>query len=182
MCIFAPYNIRNTQTRGRKSPLFSPMVSKAKVRELIEERIQELNNGLFVVELTISPANVIHVELDKYEGYVSVDDCIRVSRNVEHNLDRDEEDFELHVSSAGLDKGLRVFPQYRKNVGREVKVKLNEGGSIEGELVDATEEQIVIRTTRKERIEGKKKKETIIEDHVLKMDQIKETKIVISFR
>jgi len=158
------------------------MISKKKVLELIDERIAELDNGLFVVELNISSSNVIHVEIDKYEGFVSVDDCIRVSRNVEHNLDREEQDFELHVSSAGLDKGLRVFPQYRKNVGRDVKVQLQEGGSLEGELVEATEEKITVRTSRKERIEGRKKKETIIEDHELTMDQIKETKIIISFK
>lgn len=158
------------------------MISKKKVLELIDERIAELDNGLFVVELNISSSNVIHVEIDKYEGFVSVDDCIRVSRNVEHNLDREEQDFELHVSSAGLDKGLRVFPQYRKNVGRDVKVQLQAGGSLEGELVEATEEGITVRTSRKERIEGRKKKETIIEDHALTMDQIKETKIIISFK
>jgi len=158
------------------------MISKKKVLELIDERIAELDNCLFVVELNISSSNVIHVEIDKYEGFVSVDDCIRVSRNVEHNLDREEQDFELHVSSAGLDKGLRVFPQYRKNVGRDVKVQLQAGGSLEGELVEATEEKITVRTSRKERIEGRKKKETIIEDHELTMDQIKETKIIISFK
>ena len=70
------------------------MISKKKVLALIDERIAELDNGLFVVELNISSANVIQVELDKYEGNVSVDDCIRVSRNVEHNLDREEQDFE----------------------------------------------------------------------------------------
>lgn len=158
------------------------MISKKTVTKLINERMEELDNGLFVVSLTISPSNNIQVELDKYEGNVSVDDCIRVSRNVEHNLDREEQDFELSVSSAGLDKGLRVFPQYKKNVGRDVKVKLNAGGSIEGTMIDATEEQITIQTTRKERIEGKKKKETIIENHVLTMDKIKETKIIISFK
>lgn len=158
------------------------MISKKKVEELILERIAELDNGLFIVSLTISASNVINVELDKYEGNVSVDDCIRVSRNVEHNLDREEVDFELSVSSAGLDKGLRVFPQYTKNIGREVKVKLNAGGAIQGELVAAEPDQITVRTERKERIEGKKKKETIIEDHLLKMEQIKETKIVISFK
>ena len=158
------------------------MISKTKVLELVNERIEELDNGLFVVELNISASNVIQVELDKHDGFVSVDDCVRVSRNVEHNLDREEEDFELHVSSAGLDKGLRVFPQYKKNIGRDVKVKLNEGGSLEGELVAASEDEIVVRVSRKERIEGRKKKETIIEDQKLTMDQIKETKIVISFK
>lgn len=158
------------------------MISKKKVTRLVNERIEELDNGLFIVNIHINTNNVIYVELDKHEGSVSVDDCIRVSRNVEHNLDREEQDFELSVSSAGLDKGLRVFPQYKKNIGRKVKVKLNEGGSIEGEMIDATPEHVVVQTTRKERIEGKKKKETIIEDHTLKMDEIKETKIVISFK
>lgn len=175
--------MEDTKRWGDESPLFlSPMISKKKVTELINERIAELDNGLFIVDLTISTSNVIKVEIDKYEGFVSVDDCIRVSRNVEHNLDREKEDFELSVSSAGLDKGLRVFPQYTKNVGREVKVKLNEGGSIEGKMIEATPEHIVVQTSRKERLEGKKKKETIIEDHVLTMDKIKETKIIISFK
>jgi ribosome maturation factor RimP len=158
------------------------MISKKKVTQLVNERIEELDNGLFIVDLRISSSNQINVELDKYEGNVSVDDCIRVSRNVEHNLDRDEQDFELHVSSAGLDKGLRVFAQYKKNVGRDVKVKRKEGGKIEGTLIDATEEQIVVQTTRKERIEGKKKKQTIVEDHVIPMSNVLETKIVISFK
>jgi ribosome maturation factor RimP len=158
------------------------MISKKKVTQLVNERIEELDNGLFIVDLRISSSNQINVELDKYEGNVSVDDCIRVSRNVEHNLDRDEQDFELHVSSAGLDKGLRVFAQYKKNVGRDVKVKRKEGGKIEGTLIDATEEQIVVQTTRKERIEGKKKKQTIVEDHIIPMSNVLETKIVISFK
>ena len=158
------------------------MISKKKVTELINERMAELDNGLFIVSLSISPSNVIFVELDKHEGNVTVDDCIRVSRNVEHNLDREEQDFELSVSSAGLDKGLRVFAQYKKNVGRGVKVKLNEGGTIEGDLIAATEKEITVQTARKERIEGKKKKETIVEDHVIPMSNVKETKIVISFK
>ncbi|NVK64144.1 MAG: ribosome assembly cofactor RimP [Flavobacteriales bacterium] len=158
------------------------MISKKKVKQLIEERIEELDNGLFIVDLRISSSNQINVELDKHDGNVSVDDCIRVSRNVEHNLDREDEDFELNVSSAGLDKGLRVFAQYKKNIGRDVKVKRKEGGKIEGTMIDATNEQIVVQTTRKERIEGKKKKETIVEDHIIPMSNILETKIVISFK
>ena len=150
--------------------------------ELIDERINELDNGLFVVSLKISSNNSIVVELDKHEGGVSVKDCVSVSRNIEHNLDREEEDFELSVTSAGLDKGLRVFPQYKKNIGREVEVKLIEGADIKGKMIDATEEQIVVQTTRKEKVEGKKKKEIIVEDHVLPMSNIKETKIVISFK
>lgn len=158
------------------------MIDKKKVVGLIDERIAELNNGLFVVSLTISKQNRINVELDKFEGNVSVTDCVSVSRNIEHNLDREEQDFELSVSSAGLDNGLRVFPQYKKNIGKGVRVKLTDGVDIEGVMISATPEQITVQTKRKERIEGRKKKEIIIEDHVLPMNRIKETKIVISFK
>lgn len=158
------------------------MISKKKVADLIYERIEELDNGLFVVTLNISSANSINVELDKHEGNVSVKDCMSVSRNVEHNLDREEEDFQLHVSSAGLDNGLRVFAQYKKNIGRNVKVKLHDGEDVEGKMIDATPDKIIIQTSRQERIEGKKKKQTIEEDIELAIDKVKETKIIISFK
>jgi ribosome maturation factor RimP len=141
-----------------------------------------LGNGLFVVELTISSNNVIQVELDKHQGNVSINDCMSVSRNVEHNLDREAEDFELQVSSAGLDKPFRVLAQYVKNIGRNVKVVLQNGKKIEGELKAANDQEIVVENSRMEKIEGKKKKELIVEQHVLTMEQIKETKIVISFK
>ena len=69
------------------------MISKKKVAGLIKERIEELDNGLFIVSLSISPANAIYVEIDKYEGNVSMSDCMSVSRNIEHNLYRESEDF-----------------------------------------------------------------------------------------
>lgn len=158
------------------------MISKSKVEKLIAERIAEHDPNLFVVELKISSSNVISVELDKMNGNVSVEDCIKVSRNIEHNLDREKEDFELNVSSAGLDKGFRVLAQYQKNVGREVKVKLNEGGSVQGVLKQADSDKIVVETTRKEKIEGKKKKETIVEDIHIPMGNVKDAKVVISFK
>ena len=158
------------------------MISRKKIEKLIQERIEELDNGLFVVELSISTANSIKVELDKHEGGVAVKDCMSVSRNIEHNLDREQEDFELNVSSAGLDKGFRVFAQYKKNVGRNVKVRFDGHGSVEGKLIEAEEDYIVVQTSKKERIEGRKKKELVIEDHKIPMNQIQETKVVISFK
>ena len=158
------------------------MISKKEVEALINERIAELDNGLFVVELSISAANVITVELDKHEGSVAVTDCMSVSRNVEHNLDREEQDFEITVSSAGLDKPFRVLAQYQKNIGRDVKVKLNDGSKIEGTLIEVTDNYFVVENSRKEKIEGKKKKEVIVEQHKLMFDDVKETKIIISFK
>jgi ribosome maturation factor RimP len=158
------------------------MINKKKIETLALERIEELDKGLFIVEIKISSSNVIQVEIDAEEGNVAIEDCVSVSRNIEHNLDREEQDFELQVSSAGLDKPFRVTKQYIKNIGEDVKVKLNQGGKLEGRLIDANQEHFVVETTRKERLEGKKKKETIIEQHKLGYDEVKETKIVISFK
>jgi len=158
------------------------MISKKEVEALIDERIAELDNGLFVVELNISPTNVITVELDKHVGSVAVADCMSVSRNVEHNLDREEQDFEITVSSAGLDKPFRVLAQYVKNIGRDVKVKLENGSKLEGTLKEVTETNIVVENSRKEKIEGTKKKEMIVEQHHLPFTDIKETKVIISFK
>ena len=157
------------------------MISKTKVLELIDERFAELDNGLFLVDLSISKTNQINIEIDKHVGGVSVKDCMAVSRNVEHNLDREEADFELHVSSAGIDRPLRVLAQYIKNIGRSVELLMNDGGQLEGVLKAATETEIEIETSRIEKIEGKKKKETIVEQIVLPLNTIKETKIVIIF-
>lgn len=158
------------------------MINKELVRNLAQERIDELDRGLFIVDITISSSMSIHLEIDKTEGYVAIDDCVSVSRNVEHNLDREEEDFELHVSSAGLDKPLRVLPQYLKNIGREVEVVLADGEKLTGKLLGATEESLEIETTRTEIPEGKKKKETVVEAKAFPLAGIKETKIVISFK
>ncbi len=160
----------------------SKNISKETIVALAQERIDELDKGLFIVEITVSSSNQINVEIDASEGSVSIDDCIRVSRNIEHNLDREESDFELQVSSPGLDKPFRVVQQYIKNVGRDIKIKLTDGRQLQGLLKSADGQGFVVETTRKERIEGKKKKETIIEEHTLTYDLVKETKIVISFK
>ncbi len=158
------------------------MINKELVRKLAQERIDELERGLFIVDISISSSMVIHLEIDKENGNVAIDDCVSVSRNVEHNLDREEVDFELHVSSAGLDKPLRVLPQYLKNVGREIEMVMINGVKKEGVLLSATPEHLVVETTRTEKPEGKKKKETIVEEETIPMSEIKETKIVISFK
>ncbi len=158
------------------------MISKELVRKLAQERIDELDRGIFIVDITISSSMSIHLEIDKEEGYVAIDDCVSVSRNVEHNLDREEVDFELEVSSAGIDKPLRVLAQFIKNMGKEVEVLMNNGIKKKGILLEADENQLAMETTRLEKLEGKKKKETIVEKETIPMSEIKETKIVISFK
>ena len=158
------------------------MINRKEIEGLVEERIQELNNGLYVVEMTISSSNVIRIELDKLQGGVTVTDCMSVSRNVEHNLDREKTDFELHVSSAGLDKPLRHINQYVKNIGRELEVFKKDGTKVEGEIIKVSDDSIVLSSTEMQIIENKKKKERVEVINEILLADIKEAKIVISFK
>lgn len=158
------------------------MISKERILELAQERIDELNKNLFVVDLTISSRNNIHLEIDSEVGFVSIDDCVRVSRNIEHNLDREVQDFELSVSSAGIDKSLRNKKQYPKNIGRSLKIKTQTGDKFEGELIKVNENSIEISFEEMVPIEGKKKKEKVQRNIELSFEQIQEAKVVISFK
>lgn len=170
--------------RGQDVPSFctSKMIKKETVTKLAKDRINELDKGIYIVDLRINNGNQIFLELDKEEGSIAIEDCISVSRNIEHNLDREDEDFSLEVSSAGIDQPFRVLKQFIKNIGREVHVqKVEHSKKIEGVLKDADEEKIVIETKEKKRLEGRKKKVWVTEELVFKHDEIKETKLVISF-
>lgn len=158
------------------------MISKELVLTLAQERIDELDRDLFVVDLKISANNNIQLEIDSAVGFVTVDDCIRVSRNIEHNLDREEQDFELSVSSAGIDKPLRNWKQYPKNVGRSLKIKTKAGEKYVGELTKVEEKNIEISFVEVVQVEGKKKKEKLQRTVSLSFDQIEEAKVVISFK
>ncbi len=158
------------------------MISKEKVKELIDERISELGSALYVVELSISSNNVIKVEMDKVDGSVSVEECVSISRNIEHNLNRDIEDFELMVSSAGLDKPLRHLNQYKKYLGKKIKVKPLSSSEIEGTLFEVRDDGIKLVRTQKKKVEGKKKKVMVEEEFVFNFNEIKETKVIVSFK
>ena len=158
------------------------MINKETITKLAEERIAERDTELYIVNLTIGNGNQIFLEIDREEGSVSIEDCMAISRNIEHNLDREIEDFSLEVSSAGIDQPFRVLKQYIKNIGKEVKVQLFEHGrKVEGLLKAANEEGITVETKEKQRLEGRKKKVWITEEIPLKYSEIKETKLIISF-
>ena len=119
------------------------MIEKIKILELVNNALAGTDK--FLVNLKITPDNRIFIDIDGDNG-VNIDDCIAVSRAVEGNLDREEEDFELNVSSAGADQPLKLTRQYVKNVGRELVVDTIDGERAEGTLENASEEGIVIRT------------------------------------
>lgn len=158
------------------------MISKENITRLAQERIDELDKGLYLVDIVINNGSQIQVEIDSLAGGVGIDDCVSVSRNIEHNLDREVQDFELQVSSPGLDKPFKVKQQYTKNIGRDVKVVFKDVGSVEGKLIDADDNGITVQTVKKEKLEGKKKKIEVVEDQKIDFDKIKETKLIISFK
>jgi len=155
------------------------MIAKEQIKELIQDKLTE--NNCFLVEIEIGEGNLISIEIDSYEG-VSVTDCIEISKVIDNNLDREIEDFEMNVSSAGLDKPLRVLDQYKKNIGRDVKVVPVEGTIVKGALTEVNDDGIIVEHSFKERIEGRKKKETIVKQEKIKFNNIKETTIIISFK
>ncbi len=171
----------NYKTRGRKSPLFLSMIRKEKIIELAQERIQELDNGNYLVEVNISPKNAITVKMDNLNGGVSIEDCVSVSRNIEHNLDREIEDFELQVTSPGLDQPFKVDQQYQKNIGKKISVLTFDNQSFSGELVEFSDKTVKLKEIHIVKNKLTKKKEKVEEIHLFKMGQIKETKLIISF-
>ena len=156
------------------------MISKNRIIELAQERINELDNGNYLVNVSVSAKNVILVKMDNLNQGVSIKDCVSVSRNIEHNLDREAQDFELKVSSPGLDQPFMVYEQYLKNIGKTIEVILNDS-SLKGELLTVSPDEIELKQTEKIKNKTTKKKETLETIHKILMNDIKETRIVISF-
>jgi ribosome maturation factor RimP len=157
------------------------MIAKKEIIRLAQERINELDNGNYLVDVNISSKNAINVRMDNLQGGVSVKDCVSVSRNIEHNLDREQEDFELQVSSPGIDQPFMVHQQYIKNVGRKVTVTTNSEEVITGELIKANHEEISIKEIKTEKNKVTNKKQQVETIHQLLMSNVRETKLIISF-
>jgi ribosome maturation factor RimP len=155
------------------------MTRKEQVEGLISEKLA--GTELFLVELRVSPAGKIEVFIDGMKG-VSIKDCVGVSRHIESSLDREEEDFELNVSSPGAEEPFRVKQQYLKNIGRRVSVSTIDGKVIEGVLVEYNDSSIAIESTGKKKKENGKGNVLVSEKISLGMDQVKQTKIIISFK
>jgi ribosome maturation factor RimP len=119
------------------------MIEKIKILELVQGALEGTDK--YLVNLKVTPDNRIYVDIDGDNG-VNIDDCIELSRAVESQLDRDEEDFELNVSSAGADSPLKLTRQYVKNVGRDLEVVMFDGKEAEGTLENADDNGIVLRT------------------------------------
>jgi ribosome maturation factor RimP len=164
--------------RGRQSPVFLPMISPEHIRQLASEKLGE--TGSYLVDVQVSPANRIRVIIDNFRG-VSIEECVRVSRMIEAGLDRETEDFELEVTSPGLDQPFRVPKQYEKNIGREVELKMNDGTRLTGRLVEFSGEELTLEQETREKTEGRKGRQTVIRRQAVPLRDIRETRIVIKF-
>ncbi|SKB47184.1 ribosome maturation factor RimP [Salegentibacter holothuriorum] len=149
-----------------------------KVENLLKEAFQE-NNSLFLIDLNITKDNKISVVIDGDNG-VSVNDCIAVSRKVEHNLDREEEDFSLEVSSAGVSEPLHLERQYRKNLGRKLQVTTN-NEKIEATLTEVDQNGIKLNWKAREPKPVGKGKHTVQKELVLPYSEITDAKVMITF-
>lgn len=157
------------------------MIDPSVIQSLAEERMAELGDDFFIVSLNVHGGNKIIVEVDRMNSGISIADCMSISRNIEHNLDREVEDFALEVTSAGLDKPFRVKKQYEKNIGNDIKVVF-EHGKLEGVLKSVEDDFIIVEETRKEKLEGKKKKVQIIENIEVPFEKIKNTFVKLKFK
>ncbi len=153
------------------------MVEKDKIVQLTEEKLKD---GQFIVDLIISQSNKITILLDSEDG-LSIEDCVQISRHIESNLNRDEEDFELQVSSSGLGQPFKVYRQYLKNSGKEVEVVLTTGQKYEGVLTNVEKTGVDLEITKNEKVEGEKKKRPVTRMAHFSFDEIKSVKNIIKF-
>ncbi|MBQ1774539.1 MAG: ribosome assembly cofactor RimP [Prevotella sp.] len=155
------------------------MISKQKIEELVSQWLQ--GKDYFLVDIAISSDNKIVVEIDHADG-VWIDDCVELSRFIEERLDRDEEDFELEVGSAGLGQPFKVEQQYQNHIGKEVEVMQADGKKVKGLLKAVDGRQFTVSVKEKVKVEGKKRPELQNVDHQYDMDEVKYTKYLISFK
>ena len=155
------------------------MIERQALVEVVEAC---LGDDLFLVDVAISADNHIVVEIDSHEGSVSIDHCVAITRAVEQAFDRDKEDYELEVGSAGLTSPLKVKAQYVKNIGNDVEVLTTQGAKLKGVLSEVGDDTFTIKVAKKVKPEGAKRPVMVEEDVTIKYSETKYTKYLIQFK
>ena len=156
---------------------FSVMISGLKIKKIAEKRINEI--GGFLVDLKVSTSNVISLSFDKMEG-VNFDDCLKITKFIEDNFDRDIEDYELNVSSAGLANPFKVEQQYIKNIGNLVSILLINGERKSGKILSYENKKLKIEIQKNKKL---KNKDNIVKHEIIIPESdIKETKLKIKWK
>lgn len=155
------------------------MIDKKMLTDVVEDAIKD--TSLFLVDIQINPGNSIVVEIDSAEG-VDIDSCAEITRKIEQAFDRDTEDYELEVGSAGLTSPFKVRGQYEKNIGNEVEVLTTDGRKLKGTLTEVDNETFTIEVTRKVKEPGAKRPVEIAEPITLNYSDTKYVKYLIQFK
>lgn len=148
--------------------------------EPIVNRFAE-GTDLFLVEVKATPGNEVEVVIDS-DTSVTIDQCVALSRAIEAEFDRDIEDFELSVGSAGIGQPLKLPRQYRKALGKTVETVMKDGMKYAGTLESADERAIVLVWEEKQAIEGKKRRQTVEVRKELPLSEIKSTRQLLFFK
>jgi len=155
------------------------MIQKEVISRIVEEWLKD--KDYFLVDLSVSQDDKIVVEIDHAEG-VWIEDCVELSKFIESKLNRDAEDFELEVGSAGLGQPFKVLQQYKNYIGKTVEVLTVDGHKLKGVLKDADGNGIVLSLEKKITPEGAKRPKKVMVDESYTFEQIKYTKYLISFK
>lgn len=154
-------------------------MKQERVKELLSEALAE-NEDLYLISLSFLPDNKILVEVDGDKG-INLKECMRISRHIEHNLDREEEDFGLEVTSPDIANPLKVKRQYKKNIGKILQVKTIANEKYEGTLIDIDEDQIFLEWKAREPKPLGKGKVTVVKNAAIEYKNIEESKVKIIF-
>ena len=155
------------------------MTDKNIVKNLVDQWLE--GKDYFLVDIEISRENKIVVEIDHADG-VWIEDCVELSRFIEDHLDREAEDFELEVGSAGLGQPFKVAQQYVNFVGKEVEVLDADGKKYKGVLKGVDGRDFTVTVQEKVKEEGKKRPQLQDKDYLFSMDTVKYCKYLISFK
>ena len=168
---------------GDNSPLVccnnTNMILKETINQIVENFLEDTE--YYLVDIKITPDNRITVEIDSFDG-VTIEFCAELNRHIESQFDREMEDFELEVSSAGLTEPFKVLKQYEKNRGNEVETLTKTGKKFIGVLSEVSENDFVLQIEKIEKPAGAKRKITVIEDITFTYEEIKHTKYIIRFK
>lgn len=155
------------------------MIDKNKVKELVNQWLED--KEYFLVDASVDEQNKITVEIDHKDG-VWIEDCCQLSKFIEENFDREVEDFELEVGSAGIGQPFKVLQQYVNSVGYDVELLTADGKKMEGLLKDADSEGFTVVTQEKQRVEGKKRPVLVDVELRFGYNDVKWVKNIIDFK
>lgn len=154
------------------------MIDKQLIKESVERAIA--GTDIFIVDIRVSADNDIVVEIDSPES-LDIDTCASITRAIEADFDRDAEDYQLEVGSAGLTAPFKVKGQYLKNIGNKVEVLTRDGRKFSGTLVEVTDDGFTVEVSRKVKLEGQKRPQMVTEPVTLGFGDAKKVSYLIEF-